>query len=365
MQYTLSISERLIEPGSEYLNWCGRIISAPGVRRISFPYSYVELKFVSPYLRVVLRNIPEPGNQYENALGIVLDGDETHQKKIVLQKNGQEEVITLVDGLDGNEHTLRLFKRAGACHEVEIYGFICAEEGRILPPPKQPRRCMEFYGDSVTDGAVSEAVKCTGMVDPENNGEFNNSWYSYAAIVARSLNACAHLCSQSGIALLSGTGYFHRPDMVGLCDVYDCVRFNPELGELGKWDFSRFTPHVVVVAVGQNDAFPENYMKLDPRGEKAAVWKAAYLKMVRGLREKYPKAYIILSTTLMNHAPQWDRAIGQVATTLQAEGDNRVYHLLYTRNGRGTPGHLRIPEAEEMALELKSFINSIGPQIWE
>ena len=87
--------------------------------------------------------------------------------------------------------------------------------------------------------------------------------------------------------------------------------------------------------------------------------------MVRSLRAKYPKAYIILSTTILNHAPQWDRAIGQVAVTLQSEGDDRIYHLIYSRNGRGTPGHLRIPEAEEMAIELRAFINSIGPQVWE
>ena len=365
MYYTVSDTERFVEAGSEKLAWCGRLMTAPGVRRISFPYSYVEFRFVSPFVRVVLRNIPEPGNGDENALGVLLDGDEAHQKKIVLQKNGEEEVITLADGLDGKEHTLRLFKRTGACHEVEIYGFVYAEAGQLLPPPKQPRRCIEFYGDSVTVGEVSEAVAYVGKLDPEHHGEYHNSWYSYASIAARSMNARAHLCAQGGIALLPGTGYFHAPDTVGMCDVYDRVRFNPVFGELEKWDFSRFTPHVVVVAVGQNDDFPENYMKLDPHGEKAAVWKAAYLKMVRSLRAKYPKAYIILSTTILNHAPQWDRAIGQVAVTLHSEGDDRIYHLIYSRNGRGTPGHLRIPEAEEMAIELRAFINSIGPQVWE
>ena len=69
MYYTVSDTERFVEAGSEKLAWCGRLMTAPGVRRISFPYSYVELRFVSPFVRVVLRNIPEPGNGDENALG--------------------------------------------------------------------------------------------------------------------------------------------------------------------------------------------------------------------------------------------------------------------------------------------------------
>ena len=189
MYYTVSDTERFVEAGSEKLAWCGRLMTAPGVRRISFPYSYVEFRFVSPFVRVVLRNIPEPGNGDENALGVLLDGDEAHQKKIVLQKNGEEEVITLADGLDGKEHTLRLFKRTGACHEVEIYGFVYAEAGQLLPPPKQPRRCIEFYGDTLDRVLVSEAVAYVGKLDPEHHGEYHNSWYSYASIAA-TVNEC-------------------------------------------------------------------------------------------------------------------------------------------------------------------------------
>lgn len=35
---------------------------------------------------------------------------------------------------------------------------------------------------------------------------------------------------------------------------------------------------------------------------------------------------------------------------------------MFRRNGRGTPGHLRIPEAEEMAEELAAYMESLG--IW-
>ena len=41
-----------------------------------------------------------------------------------------------------------------------------------------------------------------------------------------------------------------------------------------------------------------------------------------------------------------------------------MHHYMYKRNGAGTPGHLRIPEAEEMAEELTAYIESLGDGIW-
>lgn len=35
----------------------------------------------------------------------------------------------------------------------------------------------------------------------------------------------------------------------------------------------------------------------------------------------------------------------------------RVHHFLYNKNGYGTPGHVRISEADEMSDELASYIS--------
>ena len=40
-----------------------------------------------------------------------------------------------------------------------------------------------------------------------------------------------------------------------------------------RWNFARYTPHVVVVAIGQNDAWPEDIMKNDYYGEQAQQWR--------------------------------------------------------------------------------------------
>ena len=53
------------------------------------------------------------------------------------------------------------------------------------------------------------------------------------------------------------------------------------------------------------------------------------------------------------HDPAWDDAIDEVVNGIN---DPKVRHFLYSKNGSGTPGHIRANEAEEMAEELAAFI---------
>ena len=103
------------------------------------------------------------------------------------------------------------------------------------------------------------------------------------------------------------------------------------------------------------------YMKEEPDGEKAERWRNCYKAFLRNLREKYPSAHIVCCTTLLVHDEAWDGAIGQAVGEL---GDERITQYLFKRNGKGTPGHLRIPEAEEMAEELAGYIESLSIGGW-
>ncbi|MGN1155815.1 MAG: electron transporter RnfD, partial [Agathobacter sp.] len=96
--------------------------------------------------------------------------------------------------------------------------------------------------------------------------------------------------------------------------------------------------------------------------EKAINWRNHYESFIRKLREIYPNAHIILSTTILNHHKNWDDSIEEVCRRLQ---DAKVHHFLYSNNGCGTHGHIRIPEAEKMAEELSAYIDSLGKDVWE
>jgi len=207
---------------------------------------------------------------------------------------------------------------------------------------------------------AAEATSCYGKPDPVHDGELSNSYFSYAWATARMLHARIHMVAQEGIALLDGTGRF-MDGQAGMKSCYKKVRFYQEEGERKDWDFNRYTPHVVVVSIGQNDACPEEVMQ-DELSDRAKAWRQSYKEWIRSIRSLYPKAWIVLSTSIMHHHSGWDRSIGKVCVELE---DAKVVHFVYHENGRGTPGHIRVQEAMNMALELSGFINGLGNDVWE
>lgn len=341
---------------NENLTYSGRIdFSNPKGVTMYYPSSYVMFRFCGSVCKVVLENKKV---WWDNYIGCVIDGE---QKKFKLMDSG-EECIDLGEGLDEGEHTLMLFKRMDGCHSLSIKGFILKAGSEICKESHKNDRRIEVFGDSVSAGEVSEAVTYEGKEDPLHNGEYSNSWYSYAWITARKLNADLHNISQGGIALLDRTGYFCEPDYIGMEQCYDKLNYHAALGPVTSWNFNKYTPQVVIVAIGQNDSHPEDYMAVDYHCKKAEIWRSKYLVFIRNIRKIYPNAHIILKTTILNHHENWDHSIEEVKNLM---ADPKVYHFMYANNGKGTPGHIRIREAEKMAEELTAFIESLGEQIWE
>ncbi|MCH5287962.1 MAG: electron transporter RnfD [Christensenellaceae bacterium] len=349
--------ERLILPTDPCLQYSGRIDDEnPDAPVFHYVCSFIRLRLTGGLLKLALTNIR---NCWENRLGVIVDGEQT---AVLLPESG-DAVIDLSGYLHGGVNDVMIFKRQDSCHAFVFHGLIVAENAEVSAPPALPERRMEVYGDSVSAGEVSEAEDYCGKVDPEHNGQYSNGWLSYAWQTARLLNAQLHDIAQGGISLQDGTGYFNAPDYLGMLSCWDKAAYNPFLGERKPWDFARYTPHVAIIAIGQNDAHPVNFMQDDFDGEQARQWREDYRRLVSLIRGKYPKAHIVLSTTILGHAPQWDEAIDMVCRELQ-KTDSRVHHFLYEKNGCGTPGHIRGSEAAGMAKELAAYIDSL-PGVWE
>lgn len=354
MNITLQDNERFISPADGRLRYTGRIGAGAGPEApfMIFPCTSVQMKLTGRTLKVALEN---HHSYYENRLGVIVNGD---QHAVLLEKG--EQVIDLSSLLTADVNDVLLFKRQDCCHALTVRGFIAEGELQDLPP--RPVRRMEVYGDSVSAGEVSEAEFACGQSDPEgHNGLYSNAWLSYAWQAARLLDAELHDIATGGMALLDRTGYFCGPDYIGLETAWDKVNYYPPFGENTAWDFTRYTPHVVVVAIGQNDHHPVNIMAEDYDSAASRHWRAEYLRFLGKLREKYPKAHIICTTTILGHDAAWDRAINEC---VKASADGRIHHFLYTNNGCGTPGHIRGSEAAVMAKELADFVEGL-PGVWE
>lgn len=341
---------------NDKLNYSGRIDWQNKKEPVFvFPCTSVEMNFTGNQLNVCLENHNAYWNNY---MGYILDGE---QQVLLLPKEGTKQFQIPVKENEENEHSILLFKRQDSCHEVVFKGFEIGEGEQILEPKKKPSRKIEVYGDSVSAGEVSEAVEYVGKSDPEHNGEFSNSWYSYAWMTARKLNAEIHDIAQGGIALMDHTGWFFEPNAVGMESAWDKVHYNPTFGNTTKWNFKQYTPDVVIVAIGQNDNHPDDYMKEEYNGERAMKWRSHYEMFLRNLRETYPNAQIVCITTLLEHDSSWDCSIDKVVKEMD---DKKISHYLFKRNGKATPGHLRIPEAKEMADELAAYIENLSIEGW-
>ena len=289
---------------------------------------------------------------------------------IGFQINGENICMPIPDGqarldispyLKEEINDILIYKRLDALNYLAFYGF--ETEGVLIPLPPRPERRIEVYGDSVSVGILSEATDCTGQADPAvDAGHFSDSFHSYAAITARNLHAELHNISQNGIALVSGRGWFRDPICTGMDACWDKAAYHPDLAPVTTWDFSQYTPHIVIVALGHNDARPKDIMKLNPDGEEAHDWIRAYVDFVRQIRNKYPVALILLLTTILNHHPSWDIAIEKACLQLD---DPDIRHFIFQRNGSATPGHPRISEHVEMADELTSYIQALDNKIWK
>ncbi|MDO5345201.1 MAG: GDSL-type esterase/lipase family protein [Lachnospiraceae bacterium] len=341
---------------AEELSYTGRIDWTDSQKpEFIFPATSMNFRFYGKRAVITVENRKVC---YDNYAGVIVDGVQSSH----LLNDGGETRIVLVDEQEDKEHDILFFKRQDGCHVMALLELELSDGSRLLQAPEKPQRRIEVYGDSVSAGEVSEAVAYRKKADPEHSGEFSNSWYSYAWIAARKLHASLHNVSQGGIPLLNGNGWVAPPYYPGMEFMWDKLHYHPQLGRVSEWDFSRYTPQLVIVAIGQNDSNPDDYMKLDPDGVRGVYWRYKYGCLIREIRKKYPRAVILLTTTILEHDAAWDRAIEEVCRELK---DDRVRHFLYRENGCGTPGHVRIPEAEQMAAELAEYVERLDIPVWE
>lgn len=340
---------------NENLSYMGRVdFTDPKAPKIIFAGSSITLNFKGTEIGALIVN----HRFYNNIeLGALIDGKEI---KIPIGKNRTEEYISIADNLEDTEHEIVLFKRQDATHYFDFKGF--AIKGEVLCKKDKPSRRIECYGDSVSAGAVCEAIEYTAKSDPENHqGVYDNAWHSYSMITARNLGAEINNVAQGGIAVLNGTGYYHAPDYIGMESAYDKLGYYPEVG-ITEWDFNRYTPHVVIFAVGQNDPHHEGFVDFDiDDPQYRQKWKSAYKKIITDLRTKYPDAVFVLLLTVLMHYEGWDKAVEEICDELS---DEKVFYFKFKRAGKATPGHPRLMEQYEMAEELTAFISKMGDKIW-
>ena len=162
-------------------------------------------------------------------------------------------------------HSLQIGS-AGQNYRVAFKGLVLDPGANTLPPVVRP--IIEFIGDSITTGTD----------------------YNYAWLAAEMLGRDHTQIAFSGVALTDGYGCSSKTGME--VQYFRQHNYNSEkkLEEFSiPWDFSSYTPEMVVILLGQNDQCGK---------APAESFIAAYKRLVIGIRGKFPKAPIVMLRTL-------------------------------------------------------------------
>lgn len=276
---------------------------------------------------------------------------------------GQGLVDVIVDGV--RQHTLRLAQRpqtyvlfrfaAPGVHEVRvvtrtetwqavstIHDFM-VRGGEFLAAPALPKRKLLLLGDSVTCGEMIDRVP-----GEKPQPSWNDPLASYGMLAAAALHAQVQLVCYGGRGLIrSWTGSTTDQN---LPDFYALSVAEPE--HPASWDKHRFTPDLVISAIGTNDftvGVPDR-----------ATYVAAYAALVRRILADYPHAQIGLTEGAILSGANKRALAGYIADTVAVVRDPRVHQLLSTHYpGDAQDAHPTKAQHREMAADLVPQVRAL------
>ncbi|RFZ94302.1 electron transporter RnfD [Mucilaginibacter conchicola] len=305
---------------------------------LSWTGASIAINFNGTAVKATLND--EKGLNYYN---VVIDDKVT---QVIKLKQGKSE-YELASGLPAGKHKLELFKRTEYdWGRTWFYGFNI--NGKLLTPPTYKHR-IEYFGDSITCGMADEDT--TGKDRGDN--DYENGYASYANVAARAFNADIHCISKSGIGIVISWFDYVMPD------IYDKVYAHGD----EKWDFSKYTPEVVVVNLFQNDSWltrakdHEQFKKLFGTTPPAPEFIIShYQDFIKSIRAKYPKAKIVCALGSMDASKEGSAWPGYIEKAVAGLNDKDVYtHFFAFKN---TPGHPSVKEQQAMGEDLIAYIKS-------
>lgn len=328
-----------ISPDSKYFLYTGRIdFTNPKAPLISWPGTSIKVNFTGNQLTIKL------DDQYgKNYFSVIID-DEIYHPYVIETKQGEHEYIVATHLSQGN-HSLEIYKRTEGEEGSTLFkGLVLADNGKLLTPPARYKRRIEIYGDSISSGMGNEAA---------DNGadhllsEKNNYW-AYGSIAARELNAELHTISQSGIGIMISWFPFIMPQFF---DQLNAVGNNDS-----QWDFSQWTPDLVIINLFQNDSWLiDREKRLQPSPNEAQIIQA-YVNFVKTIRAKYPHAQIICALGSMDATAndKWPGYIRKAVEKIKQDNkDKKIDTLFFDFTGYGQ--HPRVAQNKANAKKLVEF----------
>jgi hypothetical protein len=243
------------------------------------------------------------GTSLSAKLGKAVDLAVFIDDKPAVIKRGANGTVSLASGLAAGNHTIKLVARFEA-DEIVFQGFVLSAGAKTLPA-EPSKGLIEFVGNSITSGSVT------------TNGNIS----AFAWLTGEALGVDRTAISFPGITLTAGYSYtFNGAPTIGHEIQYFKLTTPPRYpsktpANNTDWDFSRYTPDMVVLNIGTND-------KLVP--VPSATFKASYIKTLKAIRAKLPKTRIFVMRPYGGHfATEIEAAYKEVANA----GDTKLHFI--------------------------------------
>ncbi len=329
----------------DYLNnnieYSGRIdTSKTNAAELYWSGSSIKINFKGNKILALLKD--ETGENYFN---VIVDNKDVS----IIRLDTAKRYFKLATGLSKGKHSIEIFKRTEwARGKTSFFGFKIKGNAEILPKDPPKKRKIEFYGNSITAAYAVEDY--SGKDSPDSI--YTNNYLSYAAFTARHFNAQYSCICRSGIGIMVSWYPQIMPEMYN--------RLNPN-DSTSKWDFSRYSPDIVVINLFQNDSWiikMRNSNEYKYRFRNSLVEEEfiveSYKEFVKTLRRHYSESEIICvlgNMDITRKASPWP---GYVKRAVEELKDSNVHTLIIPY--KKTPGHPNIEEQEKMANSLIKFI---------
>ncbi|WP_374948965.1 SGNH/GDSL hydrolase family protein [Mucilaginibacter sp.] len=322
----------------KYFQYTGRVdFSDPQKPKFWSPGIYITARFKGPDCDLLI-NDEALGDYSLNYIEVIID----NKPPVRLQTKGKINTINIASGLSNTAHTVVICKdtESGVGY-LEFLGLRCAE---LLPPPARPVRSVEYIGDSITSGTGSDvSVIACGAGHWYDQ---HNAYQSYGARTSRALSAQWQLTAVAGIGLIHSCC-----DMgITMPQVFDKMNLR---ANQGAYQFKSYQPDVVTMCLGQNDGVQDS-----------AQFCGAYVKFIKDVRSKYPKADIVCLTSPMAADAKFlamlKRYLTGVVAAVNAGGDAKVSKFFFSRSfNSGCDHHPDITEHALIARELTAYIKKL------
>ena len=333
-------AEVFVPANSDQIHYMGRIVHTDSMASFYWSGTSAQINFEGTSVKALLQD------ERDNYYNVIID----HDSVIMIVPPKDKELVTLVENLKPGKHWVELFKRTEYDRgKTDFYGFQLNAGAKLLAPDPVSEKKIEFYGNSITCGYAVD--------DPSGRDRsdsiFTNNYKSYSAITARHYNAEYSCISKSGIGITISWFPYIMPD------IYDELI---PLDSTSKWDFSKFTPQVVVIHLLQNDSWLVNmpkhpsfkkYFGIEKPSEEFII--NAYKSFVGDIRSKYPSAQIICTMGGMDATREGSPWPGYAEEAVRRMNDDKVF--TYFMPYHGIHGHPDEAEQKVMAEGLIKFID--------